>query len=131
MSDARTAEWRFQLGYAALLTHELDAVLREEWRVLPVTAWLPESLGALVFIAAHVPLVALLQHGVGHPEPRRRAGWQRAVSAFLVVHLGLHLAFRHHPDYDFHSPLSQALIVGGALFGAWDLLARWPRRAAR
>jgi hypothetical protein len=55
-------ETLFLLAFALMMTHELDAVARLEWRVLPVTSWMPDDVGFHVFVAAHVPLVLVLVH---------------------------------------------------------------------
>lgn len=119
------SEWVFRLGLSLLLTHELDAVARAEWRVLPLTSFLPDRIGFPVFVLLHVPLFAVLPWWVGHRDPGIRRGARTASSAFLVVHVGLHLAFSAHEHYDFHSALSKLLIFGGGAFGALYLaLAR-------
>ena len=41
---------------AFFIAHELDAVKRHEWRVLPLTSFLPEKPAEQIFIWAHVPL---------------------------------------------------------------------------
>lgn len=115
-------EWPFRIGCALLLTHELDAVARAEWRVLPLISRLPDALGSAVFILAHVPLFAALLTLVGHPEASIRQRWQAVVSAFLVVHVGLHVLFSGHAHYDFHGGLSMLLIFGGGVFGALHLV---------
>ncbi len=93
---------------AALLTHELDAVKRHEWRVLPLTRWMPEPLGEQVFLWLHVPLVfALLWYGGRSAPGAFRAG----VATFAVVHVGLHWAFRRHPASEFHGPSAWGLIL--------------------
>lgn len=118
-------EWPFRIGFSLLLTHELDAVARAEWRVLPLTSFLPEHIAFPVFVLAHVPLFAWLLWWVGHTDaPVRRRG-QTIVSAFLVVHVGLHLLFSGHAHYDFHHPMSEFLIFGGGVFGLIALAQRW------
>lgn len=109
---------------AALLTHELDAVKRHEWRVLPLTRWMPERVGEQVFIWCHVPLVlALLLYGEqGETAAEVRLGF----AGFAVVHVGLHWAFRKHPAYAFNTPSSWALILlAGGLGAAYAAQAAW------
>ena len=105
---------------ALLIAHELDAVRAREWRVLPITAFLPDQTGRAIFIWAHVPLTLLLLWIAGlvpdHPVAI-------AVAGFAVVHLGLHLAYRHHPEHDFHGVWAWALIVAPALSGTAHLVA--------
>ena len=95
----------------AFFTHELDAVKRHEWRVLPLTSFLPDDIGRQVFIWAHVPLFAAILLF------NDRTGLRFGLAIFSLVHFGLHWGFRNHPAYEFNN-LSSWLIIGGAgLFG--------------
>ncbi len=107
------------LMLAFLITHELDAVKRHEWRVLPLTAFLPEKIGEQVFIWAHVPLLFLI-FWYGGFDPN--ATMARAISAFSVLHVGLHWLFKRHPKYEFNNISSWSLIVGAGIFGTAHLL---------
>jgi hypothetical protein len=103
----------------AFFTHELDAVKRHEWRVLPLLRSLPERVGEQVFIWAHVPLFALLLWGGdGSATSATRIG----LSGFAVVHVGLHILYRRHPRYEFNTVSSWGLILLTGLLGAAYLL---------
>jgi hypothetical protein len=106
---------------AAFLTHELDAVKRHEWRVLPLTSFLPDRVGEQVFIWAHLPLLFLLLRFSGEePEGGVRIG----LAAFAVIHVGLHWIYRRHPANEFDNPGSWALILlTGALGGVYLTIA--------
>ena len=96
-------------------THELDAVKRHEWRILPLTSFLPERVGEQTFIWLHVPLFALLLWGGdGDPTSVTRVG----LSAFAVVHVLLHVLFRRHPACEFGNFSSWALIILTGVLGA-------------
>ena len=110
-------EWLFLLGYGLLATHELDAVLRAEWRVLPGLSMLDETIARPLFVWLHVPLFALLTGWVGSANAETRRRTRHGISLFLVVHAGLHLLFSGHRHYDFHGSTSSLLIFGGALCG--------------
>lgn len=99
----------------AFFTHELDAVKRHEWRVLPLTNFLPERVGEQVFIWMHVPLFALLLWGGdGDPTNATRIG----LAAFAVVHVGLHVVYRRHPANEFNNVSSWAIILLTGILGA-------------
>ena len=101
------------------LTHELDAVKRHEWRVLPLTSFLPERTGEQVFVWAHVPLLTLLFYlGIGEPSSNAAIG----LSAFAVIHVCLHWIYRNHPKNEFNNSSSWALIIGAGLFGTAHLV---------
>lgn len=104
---------------ATFFTHELDAVKRHEWRVLPVLRALPEPAGEQLFIWLHVPLfLAVLWYGQDDAEGVFSLG----VSAFAVVHVGLHWLFRKHPAYEFNTVSSWSLIGLTGLLGALHIL---------
>lgn len=106
------------LGF--LLTHELDAMKRHEWRILPLTSFLSEQTGEAVFLWWHVPLFALLFYfGAGDPSGSVAMG----LSVFAIVHSGLHWLFRRHPKNEFNNPISWGLILGAGLAGAGHLIS--------
>lgn len=107
---------------AAFLTHELDAVKRHEWRVLPITSFLPERVGEQVFIWVHVPVfLAVFLFSQGHLV----GGFRLGLSAFAVIHVGLHWLFRKHPAYEFNNVSSWGLILLTGALGAAYLLGAW------
>lgn len=114
----------FHLGLACLLTHELDAMTHHEWRVLPLTSWLPDAWGRDVFVVAHVPLFAAMLAALGSALPSRVHGARIVLAGFLVLHAGLHFAFTGHALYTFAGALSNGLIGGAALGGMVFLLLR-------
>jgi hypothetical protein len=107
----------FYLGFATLITHELDAMTQSEWRLLFILRRLPEEMASSTFVIAHIPLIAALLW-LTHNESSPIQYWSRiAVATFLVVHAGLHKLLEHHPKYTFNSLLSHSLIYGGGLLG--------------
>jgi hypothetical protein len=100
---------------AALFTHELDAVKRHEWRVLPLTSFLPERVGEQVFIWAHIPLFWLI---LWLDERTAMSVVRLGLSAFAIIHVWLHWILRRHPAYEFNNPSSWALIVLTGVLGA-------------
>ena len=118
----------FYLGMGILFTHELDAMPNHEWRVLPLTSWLPDETGMLVFIVIHIPLFAILIALVSSANDKIRNRSKLGISLFLAIHGLLHALFMNHVDYEFSSVLSNALIFGGALFGLVYLLLEYRER---
>lgn len=117
-------------GLGLLFTHELDAMTNYEWRVLPILRSLPDDIGQIVFVIAHVPLFAVAIAFVASLNPRVRERARDVVSAFLIVHAVLHLLFSGHEAYDFSTVLSSVLIYGAALCGiAYFLTPRADRHA--
>ena len=112
----------FYLGLGTLLTHEMDAMTHHEWRILPLTSWLPDDTGQLVFLLFHVPLFAVLISLVASTNEQIRLRTQLGVSIFLIVHGILHAVFMGNSNYEFSSMTSNALIFGGAALGTFHLL---------
>ena len=105
---------------AALFTHELDAVKRHEWRILPLTSFLPEKIGEQVFIWAHAPLFfVVLWYSLDGPQ----ACFAMGLSIFAMIHLALHLLLRDHPANEFKSFSSWAIITLTGLLGSAHLLS--------
>ena len=107
---------------ALLFTHELDAMLAQEWLVLPLTSWLPADLGKSVFVYFHIPLFAGLLFGLAHQNPKVRMRTQWGLMLFVVIHSILHALFSHHSQYHFHGFHSQLFIFLPAALGLLWLL---------
>jgi len=105
------------IGVAMLMTHELDAVMNQEWRVLPLTSWLDPEIGYEVFLWFHVPLFTLILALLSNSSERIRAVTSKVLAAFLIVHSVLHVAFSDHEHYEFSSLSSNLLIYGAAIYG--------------
>ena len=101
-----------------LATHELDAIRRHEWRLLPFVSALPEKVGAAVFVWAHVPLFVLVYWIVADGADSAPALW---LSGFSIAHVGLHWLYRNHPKNAFNTFGSWALIVLAGAFGTAHL----------
>jgi len=116
--ETRTrSDLTFYAVVALLLAHELDAVARHEWRLLPVLRGLPDATAVRLFVALHVPVVVASFQFASHPSESLRVRFQLGVDAFAVVHVGLHALFAHHPDYEFDGPLSKLWIRGAGAVG--------------
>ena len=112
----------FYLGLGSLFTHELDAVPNHEWRALPLLGTLSDETGMIVFIAAHVPLFAVVLALIASSNVRTREFSRLCIGAFLLFHGLLHALSIGQATYEFSSTLSNVLIFGAAAFGALYLL---------
>lgn len=111
------ATFLFYLGFASLITHEMDAIAHKEWRLLYFFRKLPEHIASALFIGVHVPVLALLMGLAHHEISIVQQGTRISISLFLVVHEILHKRLENHSKYTFHSLLSQFLIYGGGGLG--------------
>ena len=107
----------FNLGIALLFTHELDAMLREEWRLLFVLRDLDGNAASWWFIYLHLPLFLLVLYLGNGIEGKARGRIRLALAAFLPVHAVIHYSLNDAPAYEFHHPLSQLLIFGAGITG--------------
>ncbi len=111
----------FFVGLSLILTHELDAIKQQEWRIFPLTAWFNDTIGYLVFTTLHIPLFLWLLWGLSRAGGLSRPfiqGWD----IFFLVHVVLHVLFLRHPKNQFTSAFSWILILGAGVAGALDLL---------
>jgi hypothetical protein len=116
------------LVISLLFAHEVDAVLQAEWRLLYVLREMPEPLAAQWFVAIHVPLFVLVLGLVYHSALNKQTVSRIAISAFAIVHAGLHFRLRNDPLNLFEPTLSLALIYGAALLAACYLGLKWRSR---
>jgi hypothetical protein len=114
----------FFFAFSFMLTHEMDAVRRHEWKVFPFLSRLTnDDHGYLVFTAIHLPLYLILLWGFfskGGVSQPLAVGFD----IFSLVHIALHLLFMKHPGYQFNNWFSWTLILGSGLAGGLDLLVR-------
>lgn len=103
---------------AAFFSHELDAVKRHEWRILPVLRVAPELVGEQFFIWIHIPLFFLI---FWMSKDSADGLFALCLSGFAVVHVGLHWLFRNHPANEFNTTSSWSLIGLTGLLGALHL----------
>lgn len=112
----------FYLGFATILTHELDAMTQSEWKLLFILKNLPEQIAPSVFVVIHIPLIAALLWLINN-EYQVIKNWSRiALATFLIIHSGLHKLLENNLNYTFNSLLSLGLIYGGGLLGLLYLI---------
>ena len=112
----------FYTGIALLLTHEMDAIYRHEWRMFPLICRLSDDVGYHVFVVAHIPLFVLLFWLMHHPSGTVLYWFHVCMDGFFIVHLGLHLLLKSHDQNEFSSVLSKFIIFATALAGATHLI---------
>lgn len=110
------------LGFALLASHEIDAALAAEWRLLYVLRGLAEPAASSTFVLLHVPLFAVLIWALFYPGARLQVWSRRGFMVFLVVHAGLHARLATHPAYGFSGWDSNLLIFGAGAAGLAYLL---------
>ena len=108
----------YYFAVAALFTHEMDAVIHFEWRLLFHLRELPDVTAAGYFVALHFPLFLAFFYFGHHPNLKIQTRFRAAVSVFLVVHAVLHFRLSDHDLYAFEGLLSNLYIYGAAFFGA-------------
>lgn len=107
----------FCLVLALFIGHELDAVWRNEWRMLPGFWLLPEREAQIAFVLAHVPLLTGVFWLTSHPHDRLRFIGQLTIDLLLAVHAAVHYALSGHPLYEFQPPVEWVTVYGAGLAG--------------
>lgn len=115
----------YYMGLAALFTHEMDAVVNMEWRLLFHLRTLPDPMASSVFIALHFPLFLAFFYFGHHANSIIKNRFRLAVAGFLVIHSALHFNLSDHALYQFEGVLSNLYIYSAALFGTVFLLLSW------
>jgi len=112
----------FYIGVSLLLTHELDAIARHEWRMFPFICRLKDDIGYKVFVMLHIPLLVCILWFMSHPSDNMRYWFQVSIDIFLILHLGLHHLLRSHHKNEFTSTFSRLLIGLAAFSGLVHLI---------
>ncbi|MEM8766097.1 MAG: DUF6713 family protein [Pseudomonadota bacterium] len=115
----------YNAGVSFLFTHELDAMLRSEWRMLFVLGELPDDTAAAWFVFLHLPVFLLVLYLGNSNRSVLRLSFRRAISAFLVIHGGLHLHLAEDARNEFTGLLSALYIALAAACGLAYLLCWW------
>ena len=111
-------KFTFVLALALLFTHELDAVDKREWRMIPFLNRAPDKTGAGIFVFAHVPIFAVCIWFLFGVSATSTGAFMIGFSFFCIAHAFAHLAYRNHPENGFKTVASQGLIWGSSAFGA-------------
>ena len=114
----------FALAFALLLTHEMDAIRNQEWKMFIGLKELPEETAYRIFLLLHLPLYLIILVllttdlvGIG----------MIIVDVFLIFHTILHYFFRHHPENQLTNRLSKGIInaAGVAALLHFVIAAMW------
>ena len=112
----------FYFGFALLITHELDAIHRHEWRIFPFICKLKDDVGYYVFVILHIPLLTLLLCLLCYPSENVQYWFKLSMDIFFIMHLGLHLLLKTHIRYEFNNVFSRSIILLNALVGFIHLI---------
>ncbi|MGB0920960.1 MAG: DUF6713 family protein [Alphaproteobacteria bacterium] len=118
----------FCLALALLATHELDAMIRHEWRLLPVLSGMDDKAAMQAFILLHIPMFGVMYWMGGHGNAKARRRNQLILDAIMVGHAIAHFLLNDHPKYEFVPPVETITVFGAGLVAAihmW-LLVRQP-----
>ena len=114
----------YYLGVSAFFTHELDAVLNQEWELLFHLFSLRQGIGDVLFVALHFPLFFLFFYFGHHKKSNIKEAFRVGVCLFLVIHSILHFSLSHHSLHYFRGMLSNLYIFSAAFFGLAFLLLK-------
>lgn len=97
-----------------LLTHELDAVYRKEWRLLPILRRWDDEKAARCFIVLHLPLIYVILMAL---MPNAPDTLREGVCVFAIIHVALHFFWPRSDLYLFDNYESRFLIWGAGIAG--------------
>ena len=121
-----TSELLIIVNFSLFVVHELDAVRCREWRMIYGLNHLNDDTAYRLFAALHVPMLAVALWVFVQANVDFRYWFETTFDAFLIAHLGLHLAFTNHPENRFTSRFSKAVIalmaLGGGVHGVLFIL---------
>lgn len=106
------------LGLALLIAHELDAVARHEWRLLPGFAFFEDDAARDMFVLLHIPLLLIVFWVMTHRDAGVKRAGRMVIAALLVIHGGAHFLLSGHALYEFKGIVAHLSIYGAALAGA-------------
>lgn len=124
----RQTSWAFAIAFSLLISHELDAMIREEWLLLPGFGGVSSESAADVFNLLHVPLFAIIIWGLCSGSPRRTYRTMLTVEVFVIGHAIAHTVFRSNVDYRFEAPVETITVYGAAAFALLHLVSGLLRR---
>ena len=130
----------FYLSLSFMFTHELDAIQKHEWRILPPFSFIKDDkLSASLFIYLHAPLFLLFlllvssrgksaeidkSHSNTFTSKIRfflkNNAFVLLYDMFAVAHLIAHVALRKIPLYEFNNWFSFSIIISSAVFSILD-----------
>lgn len=107
----------YYLGLSTLFTHELDAIMQAEWRLLFVLREMNDQSAYPIFLILHIPAFFLFFWLSHHSSQGIKLGFRRVAAAFLIIHASIHFYLAGVPENQFQSLLSNTLIYAAATFG--------------
>ncbi len=109
----------FAIVLSILMLHEMDAIMRKEWRMFKPLRNFNDKQAYAIFLLFHVPLYAAVFFMMMSPYA---IIVKYIADIFMVVHLFVHMLFRKHKYNEFNNKLSSAIIYLAAIFAFIHLL---------
>ena len=110
----------FALELALLLTHEMDAVRRKEWKMFTVLKNMADEKAYQIFLLLHIPLYLVLLLFLS--SPFLYMGYYM-IDIFLMAHMLVHFKFRKHPANKLNRAISKGIINSAGLLAAVHFIA--------
>jgi len=107
----------FIVGLTLLIIHEMDAVMRQEWRMFGFLSRLPNEKAYLIFSSLHIPIFILIFLALFSSDVYVRTLVILGLDVFYIFHFVLHIAFRKHWNNKFTSAFSWLIIATMFLSG--------------
>ena len=118
----KIASFAFAMSLSFMATHEIDAGMHGEWRLLPVLSAMDDATAASWFVMLHVPLFIVIIWLAFLADGRTMRTSQIILSALFVLHGAAHLMLGRHPEYPFEEVRSSFLVHGALVFALFSLV---------
>ncbi len=105
----------YHLTIALFATHELDAVARAEWQLLPVLSSLNDEAGLVWFVLLHIPLFWLVFWLGNHTQFGLRNRARLVFCSLTIVHTAAHFLLSGHSAYQFEAPVETVTVYGSGV----------------
>ena len=109
----------FILELSLLLTHEIDATFKKEWKMFIFFKNKTDEKAYNIFMLLHIPLFFIILSLFF--SPYIYIGYY-IVDIFLLLHMIIHFGFRKHPENKLNSRISKLIINVAGLLAAVHLI---------
>lgn len=121
----------YHLTIALFATHELDAVARAEWQLLPVLSSLNDEADLMWFVLLHIPLFWLVFWLGNHRQTDLRNRARLVFCSLTIAHTAAHFLLSGHSAYQFEAPVETLTVYGSGLAAVIYLIGRMAARSQR
>lgn len=119
----------FLIAFSLLAGHEMDAIARHEWRLLPGLSLLDDDPARDLFTLLHIPVYIGILWGAFFASDRARQLTRLVFCIAMMAHGAAHFILSDHVLYEFVPPVETITVYGAALAGlTYIIWIKWGNR---